>query len=133
MNIINKLLPKKIVETNIKRLSKFFDLTKDPFVPLENPDESDQIEAEKAAIPYDHWFDDNPRPEEEIADNYASRHQYTPDYEKSAEEVVTMHEKMYRIATDRYNPFSIGGSENCNSDIDCPMGGSEEWHDSKPG
>ena len=36
---------------------------------------------------------DNPRPEEEIADN------------------LTMHEKMYRIATAKYNPFSIGGSE----------------------
>jgi hypothetical protein len=63
-------------------------------------------------IPYDDWFDNNskynpdvgeylpenddepPRPEEEIADN------------------ITLHEKMYRIATDKYNPFSIGGSEN---------------------
>ena len=36
---------------------------------------------------------DNPRPEEEIADD------------------ITMHEKMYRIATDKYNPFSVGGSE----------------------
>ena len=83
----------------------------------------------------DDWFDnpldkmpiatDNPRPEEEIADNYASRHEYTPDFEKTAEEVVTMHEKMYRIATAKYNPFSIGGSEQ--------LGGSEQWHDSKPG
>ena len=65
----------------------------------------------------------NPRPEEEIADwfdesdqieyekYYASRHESSPDFEKSAEEVVTMHEKMYRIATAKYNPFSIGGSE----------------------
>lgn len=125
MNIINKLLPKNIVETNLKRLSRFLDLTQDPYVPLENPDESDQIEAEKKTIPHDHWFDDNPRPEEEIADNYASRHEYTPDFEKTAEEVVTMHEKMYRIATAKYNPFAIGGSEQ--------LGGSEEWHDSKPG
>ena len=43
-------------------------------------------------IPYDEWFhdqphphdampiatDENPRPEEEIADAYASRHEYTP-------------------------------------------------------
>ena len=36
----------------------------------------------------------NPRPEEEIADDFS------------------MHEKMYRIATDKYNPFSVGGSEN---------------------
>tara|TARA_B100000214_G_scaffold178777_1_gene128680 strand:- start:1509 stop:1724 length:216 start_codon:yes stop_codon:yes gene_type:complete len=60
-------------------------------------------------LPVDDWFDDvphphdtmpiakdpneNPRPEEEIADD------------------ITMHEKMYRIATDKYNPFSVGGSE----------------------
>ena len=77
-------------------------------------------------IPYDEWFNDkphphdsmpvakdydNPRPEEEIADNYSSRHESTPDFEKSAEEIVTMHEKMYRIATAKYNPFAIGGSE----------------------
>ena len=41
------------------------------------------------------------------------------------EEEISMHEKMYRMATARYNPFSIGGSENCHSDIDCPTGGSE--------
>ena len=84
-------------------------------------------------MPYDEWFDDHympelgdpphphdsmpiardeiPRPEEEIADLYASRHESTPEFEKTAEEVVTMHEKMYRIATSKYNPFSIGGSE----------------------
>ena len=26
------------------------------------------------------------------------------------EEII--HEKMYKIATDKYNPFSVGGSEN---------------------
>ena len=63
-------------------------------------------------------LEENPRPEEEIADDwfetdtYASRHESTPEFEKDAEEVVTMHEKMYRIATSKYNPFSIGGSEN---------------------
>ena len=65
------------------------------------------------------WFIENAK------DNYASRHKSTPDSEKSAEEVVTMHEKMYRIATARYNPFSLGGSENCDSDISCNIGGSE--------
>ncbi len=53
----------------------------------------------------------NPRPEEEIADAYASRHEYTPEFEKSAEEIVTMHEKAYRMATAKYNPFAVGGSE----------------------
>ena len=73
--------------------------------------------------PTDPWFDnpldkmpiardfDNPRPEEEIADNYASRHESSPDFEKTAEETVTMHEKMYRMATAKYNPFAVGGSE----------------------
>ena len=60
-------------------------------------------------LPYDAWFDpeykynpldsmpiatDNPRPEEEIADDFS------------------IHEKMYKIATSKYNPFSVGGSEN---------------------
>ena len=103
-------------------------------------------------IPYDEWFEDkphphdtmpiatdNPRPEEEIADAYASRHESTPEFEKGAEEVVTIHEKMYRIATARNNPFHVGGSENAQSDVDyikkhSPWpGGSEEWQDSKPG
>lgn len=57
-------------------------------------------------ITYDPWFhedmtdfhlpelgDEPPRPEEEIADD------------------ITMHEKMYKIATSKYNPFSVGGSE----------------------
>ena len=110
MSFINKLLPKKIVETNLKRLSRFFDLTQDPFVPS-YLDKSEKNEP-------DDWFSDNPP-------TYQSRHEYTPDYEKTAEDVVTMHEKMYRIATAKYNPFAIGGSEQ--------LGGSEEWHDSKPG
>ena len=76
-------------------------------------------------IHHDDWFHDrphnplddmpiatnNPRPEEEIADAYASRHEYTPEFEKSAEEIVTMHEKAYRLATAKYNPFAVGGSE----------------------
>ena len=52
------------------------------------------------------WFTDKPKKKEE-----------------------TMHEKMYNIATARYNPFSLGGSENCDSDISCNIGGSEQAHD----
>ncbi len=76
-------------------------------------------------IPYDEWFHDkphnplddmpiatnNPLPEEGT-DAYASRHESTPEFEKSAEEIVTMHEKAYRLARAKYNPFAIGGSEN---------------------
>ena len=63
-------------------------------------------------------LEENPRPEGEIADDwfetatYSSRHESTPEFEKSAEETVTMHEKMYRMARSKYNPFSVGGSEN---------------------
>ncbi len=74
--------------------------------------------------PTDPWFDnpldsmpiardpnENPRPEEEIADAYASRHESSPDFEKSAEEIVTMHEKMYRMATKNGGGSWQGGSE----------------------
>ena len=72
-------------------------------------------------------LEENPRPEEEIADDwfetdtYSSRHESTPEFEKSAEETVTMHEKMYRMARAKYNPFAIGGSEQLG-------GGSETAH-----
>jgi len=94
-----------------------------------DPEAPDDVSGEN--IPYDDWFHnplddmpiatDNPRPEEEIADVYASRHESTPDFEKSAEEVVTMHEKAYRLATAKYNPFAVGGTESIH-DFD---GGSE--------
>ena len=58
---------------------------------------------------------ENPRPEEEIADAYASRHESSPKFEKSAEEIVTMHEKMYRMATKNGTHTLGGGSENLNS------------------
>ena len=73
--------------------------------------------AEPGKVPYDEWFDKdyvNPLDTMSIAtddETYSSRHESTPDFEKGAEEVVTMHEKMYRIATSKYNPFSVGGTE----------------------
>ena len=45
---------------------------------------------------------------------------------KKEEKEETMHEKMYKMATARYNPFGLGGSENCDSDISCNIGGSEQ-------
>ena len=77
-------------------------------------------------IPYDEWFEDKPHPHDSMPiatndENYASRHESTPEFEKGAEEVVTMHEKMYRIATAKYNPFAVGGTEQLG-------GGSETAH-----
>ena len=67
--------------------------------------------------------DEPPRPEEEIAEwfdesdqiehekNYASRHDSSPDFEQIAKETVTMHEKMYRLATKNGTHTIGGGSE----------------------
>ena len=78
-------------------------------------------------IHYDEWFHQkHPHDDMPIATNdrfdmygssdaddaYSSRHQTTPVFEKSAEEIVTMHEKAYRLARAKYNPFAVGGSEN---------------------
>ena len=80
--------------------------------------------------PYE-WFDnpldrmpiatDNPRPEEEIADavNFPSEllevptsvTNPKPQPSEKKEEVKTPHHIAYEIATAKYNPFSIGGSE----------------------
>ena len=78
-------------------------------------------------IPEDDWFDNTkPHPHDTMPiatndENYASRHESTPEFEKGAEEVVSMHEKMYRMARAKYNPFSVGGSEQLG-------GGSETAH-----
>ena len=37
-------------------------------------------------------------------------------------EIVTMHEKMFRMARAKYNPFAVGGSEDLG-------GGSEIFHE----
>ncbi len=63
-----------------------------------NPDVGEYLpELGEPPHPYDSWptakDSENPRPEEEVAED------------------LTMHEKMYRIATAKYNPFSVGGSE----------------------
>ena len=97
---------------------------------LENLEKTDK-QSEKA--------EENPRPEEEIADDwFPSVGEYLPEngspsWEDTApseyeppDEDITIHEKMYRIATARYNPFGLGGSENCDSDVSCNnLGGSE--------
>ena len=58
-------------------------------------------------------LEENPRPEEEVAEWFMEK----PDESDEIEQEKTMHQKMYEIATAKYNPFSVGGSEN--------LGGSE--------
>ena len=59
-------------------------------------------------LPYDEWFDPNykynPDPDEEM--------DLAPSSVEHQDEEETMHEKAYKIATSKYNPFAVGGSEN---------------------
>ena len=67
--------------------------------------------------PYDTWpmaTDENPRPEEDIADEIARLYE-----EGDAVKEITPHEKAYRLAVEKHSPWKGGGSE--------------EWLDSKPG
>ena len=66
-------------------------------------------------IPYDAWFHDEPHPHDimpiatdEPIDTSPSEIQ-PPGVDQ--EEDKTIHEKMYKIATAKYNPFAVGGSE----------------------
>ena len=63
----------------------------------------------------------NPRPEEDMADWF--KVEKPDESDQIEEEKKTIHEKMYNIATAKYNPFSVGGSENIH-DFDS-QGGSE--------
>ena len=54
-------------------------------------------------LPLDEWFDDVKHP-------YDTWPMAT-DKDKDKDAELSLHEKMYRIATDKYNPFSVGGSE----------------------
>ena len=49
----------------------------------------------------------NPRPEEDMAEWFKEN----PDESDEIEEEKTIHEKLYKMATAKYNPFAIGGSE----------------------
>ena len=64
------------------------------------PERRSELEAEMAEQP--------PRPEEDVAEWFAEN----PDESDEIEKEKTIHEKMYQIATAKYNPFAVGGSEN---------------------
>jgi len=85
------------------------------------PEKLAELEAE---LVEKNKIEENPRPEEDLALWFSDKKDQ-PDESDVIEEEKTMHQKMYEIATSRYNPFSVGGSENCDSDISCNIGGSE--------
>ena len=65
-------------------------------------------------LPLDEWFDDVPHPHDTmpIATDVGEWLPENGDERpRPEEEIADMHEKAYRLARDKYNPFSIGGSE----------------------
>ena len=63
----------------------------------------------------------NPRPEEDVAEWFSE--EVAESNESDNIEEKSIHQKMYEIATAKYNPFAVGGSENIqDSDL---LGGSE--------
>ena len=65
-------------------------------------------------LPLDEWFDDVPHPHDTmpIATDVG---EWVPENgdepPRPEEEIADMHEKAYRLARSKYNPFSLGGSE----------------------
>ena len=66
-------------------------------------------------LPYDSWFDDEPHPYDSWP-TATYEGEWLPENgeepPRSEEEIADMHQKMYEIATSKYNPFAVGGSEN---------------------
>ncbi len=90
----------------------------DPDEWFENPLDSMPVAKESPS-----WEDTAPSEYEPPDDDYkpsefADLDWFTDEKPKKEEGI---HEKMYKIATAKYNPFAVGGSEN--------LGGSENVHD----
>tara|TARA_X000000368_G_C22683644_1_gene559383 strand:+ start:329 stop:604 length:276 start_codon:yes stop_codon:yes gene_type:complete len=77
----------------------------------------------------DEWFD-TPKKEPKIKLSFDGCYNYSKLKKEglvddsSKKEEKDLHQKMYEIATSKYNPFSVGGSENIH-DFDS-TGGSEK-------
>ena len=76
-----------------------------------------ELDAEVNAV------EENPRPEEDMAEWFSDKKEH-PDESDEIEEEKTMHQKMYEMATSKYNPFAVGGSESLG-------GGSEKINGTK--
>ena len=81
-------------------------------------------------IHYGEWFHDkkeyeNPLDSMPIATDKTPVERLHDDIRKEA----SMHEKMYQIATSKYNPFAVGGSESIH---DFEEGSEQIWADDLP-
>ena len=65
-------------------------------------------------LPLDEWFDDVPHPHDTMpiaTDEGEWLPENGEEPPRPEEEIADMHEKAYRLARAKYNPFSLGGSE----------------------
>ena len=70
-------------------------------------------------VPYDPWFDPNYKYDPDKLDDYGRPPNpldsmpiaTDKDEKKDASAELSLHEKAYRLARSKYNPFSVGGSE----------------------
>ena len=62
-------------------------------------------------LPLDDWFDDTPHPHDSMPIATDNEKYDPPCSVEPQEEEENIHHKMYEIATSKYNPFSVGGSE----------------------
>ena len=74
-------------------------------------------------VPYDPWFDSNYKYDpvkKKLLDDYgrppnpldAMPIATDKDKQEDSSAELSLHEKAYRLARSKYNPFSVGGSEN---------------------
>ena len=98
-SIKSMLDPNEWFETEEKEPPSWEDTAPSEYEPPDNKYAPPERRAE---------LESNPRPEEEVADWFMEK----PDESDEIEKEKTIHEKIYEIATAKYNPFSVGGSEN---------------------
>ena len=102
----------------------------DDFI-LENITKSEEKKMEKSnqndkGVVPDEWFEKQP-PAYTAENKEIDEQDLAPSsYEPPEDEPEDIHQKMYEIATAKYNPFAVGGSENIQDFNN--VGGSEEVH-----
>ena len=62
-------------------------------------------------LPYDEWFDPEYKYDPDKSEDIVISTSDGLEVINNSKEPDNIHQKMYEIATAKYNPFSVGGSE----------------------
>ena len=62
-------------------------------------------------LPYDEWFDPEYKYDPDKSEDIVINTSDGLEVINNSKEPDNIHQKMYEIATAKYNPFSVGGSE----------------------